>query len=88
MGTNEKKEQESKTYRQLSNGVEISCTMKRRATTAHAGVDKGIPQKVVKQALEIKRAGPYLIGKFHQVYFAVDLERKYQNSDSTNTRTF
>ena len=37
--------------------------MKRRATTA-LGVDKGIPQKIVKQALEIKRAGPYLIGTF------------------------
>ena len=43
--------------------------MKRRAPTAPAGVDKGIPQKVVKQALEIKRAGPYLIGRFHHVYF-------------------
>ena len=43
--------------------------MKRRAPTASVGIDKGIPQKVVKQALEIKRAGPYLIGKFHHVYF-------------------
>ena len=43
--------------------------MKRRAPAAPVGVDKGIPQKVVKQALEIKKGRPYLIGKFHHVVF-------------------
>ena len=41
--------------------------MKRRATTTHTGGEKGVSQKAVKQALEMKRAGPYLIGKY--LYF-------------------
>ena len=59
--------------------------MKRRAPAAPVGVDKGIPQKVVKQALEIKRAGPYLIGKFHHVYFLQKFSRCYTGRSSTYT---
>ena len=52
--------------------------MKRRATSASTGGDKGVSQKAVKQALEIKRAGPYLIGK----YLLILLDNQYLRGNS------